>query len=132
MDFIPEFNPKEILKKLTITKIDTDLTHLNNNQKKVVNLLIKCALVLEDIFYLQRYPDNLKLREEIKKINDPLVLQFYKVMAGPYDHFNDDKPYIKNVKKAGKAGFYPENLTKIEWEQILIEKMSIFHLIRLL
>lgn len=119
MDFIPEFNPNEILKKLTVTKIDTDISHLNNNQKKVINLLIKCALVLEDIFYLQKYPGNLKLKEEILKLNDPLILQFYKVMAGPYDHFNDDKPFIKNVKKSGKSGFYPNDLTKSEWEQLI-------------
>ena len=84
MDFTPEFNPKEILKKLTITRIDTDINYLNNNQKKVINLLIKCALVLEDIFYLQKYPGNLKLREEIEKLNDPLIIQFYKIMAGKH------------------------------------------------
>lgn len=119
VEFIQGFNPEEILKKLVVIKIDTDISHLSINQKKVIDLLIKCAHVLEDIYYIQKYPENLKLRGEILNQNNPLIIQYYKVMAGPYDHFNNDEPYIKNVVKTDKFGFYPDDLTIKEWDELI-------------
>ncbi len=119
VEFIQEFNPGEILKKLVVTKIDTDITHLSSNQKMVINILIKCAQVLEDIYYVQKYPENLQLRDDIIKLNNPLILQYYKVMAGPYDHFNSDNPFIRGIEKSDKFGFYPHDLTIEEWDNFI-------------
>ncbi len=119
MNVVPEFDPNSIKNKLTITKVEVDSSHLSANQKKLVNLLIECAKVLEEIFYLQKYPDNIRLRDEINRMNDPKIIHFFKVMCGPFDHLNNDIPYIEGIEKSDKVGFYPADLTKSEWRQYL-------------
>lgn len=121
MKFIKGFDPNSIKDKLKITKITTDTSYLTKNQKKVINNLIECAKIIDDIFYLQKYPDSLKLRNEINKKKNPSYSLFYKTMAGPFDKFNGDKPYIEDVKSSDKAGFYLGNITKKDIEEYIID-----------
>lgn len=119
MEFVSDFNPEIINKKLKITKLDVDLSNLTENQLNIINLLIKTSKLLGEIFYIQKYPDSLKLKKEISNVNNPLIIQFFKVMQGPYNIFNNEESFIIGIQKSDKAGFYPIDLTKSEWEKFI-------------
>lgn len=119
MIFLKDFDPASIRSKLIPIKIEPDTTELSPNQQKVLAYLIKCADILNRVFSLQKYKDNLKLREEIMESGDKRAIQFYKLMNGPFDEFTNHS-YIRGVKKRNcRAGFYPGRLTKEEWDEFL-------------
>ena len=119
MEFIPSFNPANLKKKLDIIKIDYDISNLTDNQKLVIKYLIECSKILNDIFLIQNYSDNIKLKDEIISLNNPDLIDFFNIMAGPYDHFENDKSYIIGINELDQAGFYPEDLTRQEWDDFL-------------
>jgi len=119
MKLIDGFKPESIIEKLSITKLDADISFLSKNQKKIIENLINCAKIIDDVYYLQKFADNKKLKDEIMKTNNPPLILCYKIMCGPYDNFNNDMPFIEGINKSDKVGFYPEDLTKVEWEKII-------------
>jgi hypothetical protein len=119
MKLVEGFNPKSILNKFKITKIETDLTRLNDNQKILINLFIKSAKIIDNIYSIQKHPDYFKLKEEINKSNNDYLKLYFKIMAGPLDQLNNNEPFIENITKTDKANFYPQDITKAEWNKYI-------------
>jgi hypothetical protein len=113
------FDPSILRRKLIVKEITTDMSHLSKDQKKLTDKLIECAKILDDIFYLQKYPDGLTIRDELSKTDNEALKLFYRVMSGPLDHFNEDRPFLEGFDKIEQGGFYPVNLTKKELEEFL-------------
>jgi hypothetical protein len=64
------------------------------------------------------------MREEIeaKYAPDDPVRRFFMMQAGPYDRLDHDAPFIEGVPpKSPGAGFYPEGLTREEFERWLAD-----------
>ncbi len=118
------FNPKSIINKLAVTKIETDISSLDENQVKLVKLLTKSVKIIDEIYRLQKHPDNIVLKEEIDSSDDPYLQLYFKIMAGPLDQFNNDEPFIEKIKKSDKANFYPHDLTINDWEKYLSKNSS--------
>lgn len=102
----------EIYAKVPLT---TDLSVLSENQKQVLALLIDAANVMNEVFWLQSFPQSVNydlsgLTEEEK--------EFYTINYGPWDRLDGNLPFIKNIgAKPDGAGFYPQDMTKEEFEQ---------------
>jgi hypothetical protein len=95
-----------------------DLSHLSENQKKMVRLLIEAAEIMDQLFWLQAYgePDAL-----LASIEDPAQRRFAEINYGPWDRLAGDAPFVDGAgEKPLGARFYPEDMSRAEfeaWEQ---------------
>lgn len=115
-DQITEHNPRfDIYSEVPLT---ADLSHLSDNQRSMISLLIDAAEITDDLFWRQVWGDKSKL---LNSISDPKARQFAKVNYGPWDRLDNDKPFIDGVgERPPGAQYYPADMTKDEfdaWEQ---------------
>jgi hypothetical protein len=95
-----------------------DASLLDADDRIVVRKLIEASDVLNDIFWLQVWPDNLAYREELRDAQGPgleTARQYYDIMAGPWDRVADE-PFLAVGAKPAGAGFYPGDASKEEIE----------------
>ncbi len=94
--------------------LTTDLSHLSDNQKQMIGLLIDAAKITDEIFWLQVWGDK---NELLDSIDDPKARQFAIYNYGPWDRLAADQPFIESYgpRPAG-AGFYPRDMSKTEFE----------------
>lgn len=98
--------------------ISVDFTGLNENQQNLIKELIKASKIADYLFWKQSSHDALIIREGFK--NKPGAFQKYiEINYGPFDRIYDHNRFVgkgERIKPKG-AGFYPEDLTKEEFER---------------
>ena len=110
------------INKFAKTEIKYDQSLLNAKQKVVVQKLYEAAKIMDDIFLEQVYSKNFEIKERLEKSTDPvdkLRLEYFNIMFGPFDRLEHDKPFIGNKPKPLGANFYPEDMTKEEFNNWL-------------
>lgn len=110
------------LAQLPRTTIDYDRSLLNANEQQVVAKLIDAAKAFDEIYYRQVSEDNPKMRDELaanagKSALNQAGYDYFVVNKGPWDRLKDDEPFIGHKKKPAGAAFYPEDMTKDEFEK---------------
>jgi hypothetical protein len=94
--------------------LTTDLSHLSDNQKQMVSLLIEAAKITDDIFWQQVWGDK---EELLNSIEDPKMRRFALYNYGPWDRLAADQSFIENYgPRPPGARFYPEDMSKAEFE----------------
>ncbi|MBN1300374.1 MAG: peptidase [Melioribacteraceae bacterium] len=104
------------------TDIKYDESLLDERQKIVVNKLYEAGKIIDEIFLDQVYSQNYQIREKLLKSEDPidkLYLEYFNINFGPFDRLDHDKPFIGNDPKPKGANFYPEDMTKEEFENFI-------------
>jgi hypothetical protein len=111
---LPEYqNRLDIYKPVTLT---ADLSHLSTNQKVMLGLLIEASDIIDDLFWQQSYGQNKEIF--LAGIKDEKTRQFANINYGPWDRLDGDKPFLSNtLAKPHGAQFYPDDITKSEFEQ---------------
>ncbi len=102
----------------TAVNLSADLSHLSENQKEMIPLLIKAAKIMDRLFWLQAYGERGSL---MRSLPDNHTRRFAKLNYGPWDRLDGNKSFVDGIgpKPAG-ANFYPADMTKEEfaaWEQ---------------
>ncbi|OFX46084.1 MAG: Zn-dependent hydrolase [Bacteroidetes bacterium GWA2_30_7] len=122
----------EMQKKINeyaVVKLSTDLSSLTVNERKMLPLLLDVAKIMDDIFWLERIGNK---EEFLNKITDEATKKFALINYGPWDNLDGNKSFINGygVKAAG-AFFYPEDMTKEEFEKFESpDKTSLYTVIR--
>ena len=94
--------------------LTADISHLSDNQKQMISLLIDASVIMDDIYWNQAYGDKESL---LSSIADEEALGFVQKNYGPWDRLDGDKPFLKNVaEKPLGANLYPADITKQEFE----------------
>ncbi len=94
--------------------LSTDLSHLSDNQKEMIGLLIDAGKITNEIFWLQVWGDKDEL---LNSIDDPKAKQFAFYNYGPWDRLAADASFLEQYGARPKgARFYPEDMTKEEFE----------------
>ncbi len=80
----------------------------------MIPLLIEAARAMDEVYWIQTYGDRQTL---MNTIPDADVRRFAEINYGPWDRLDNNKPFVAGVgaRPAG-ANFYPENLTKSQFE----------------
>ncbi|MDE2874330.1 MAG: Zn-dependent hydrolase [Gemmatimonadota bacterium] len=96
-------------------RLEADLSHLSDNDRQVVRLLIEAAQPMDGVFWQEAYGDRdaaLALAD-----GDEATRRFIEINYGPWDRLRGDGPFIDGVgdKPAG-ANFYPADMTAEEFE----------------
>lgn len=95
-----------------------DASLLDAEDRIVVRNLVEASDVLNEIFRLQVWRQNLTYRAALEDKGPDLetARAYYDIMAGPWDRLVDDEPFLAvGVKPAG-AGYYPADATAEEIE----------------
>lgn len=110
-------------------ELTADISHLSENEKKMLPLLFEAAKIMDDIFWTQAYGDK---EELLSQIEDEATRQFVKINYGPWERLNNNNPFVDGFgKKPQGANFYPVDMTKEEFEAFKsANKTSQYTLIR--
>ncbi|TLU65140.1 Zn-dependent hydrolase [Thalassotalea litorea] len=124
----PEF--KERLNIYQEVELNADLSHLSDNQREMLSLLIDASKIMDELFWLQAYGEGKK--ELLKQIDDPAVKRFVEINYGPWDRLDADKPFLTSVaEKSEGAQFYPEDMSKEAFENADFKgKTSLYTVVR--
>lgn len=113
----------EIMKKkisqFSETELKYDHSLLDENQKKVMENIYLSAKQLDKIFLDQVYSKNKEIKKKLENSTDELSklqLDYFNIMTGPFDRLDHNKPFYGNAAKPLGANFYPEDMTKEEFE----------------
>ncbi|KAF7788084.1 hypothetical protein PRUB_a2655 [Pseudoalteromonas rubra] len=114
----------------TQVTLNSDLSHLNDNQKKMLGLLIDASKIMDELFWKQAFGMN--KTEFLANIQDPKVRQFADINYGPWDRLNGDKVFLSGFNaKAPGAEFYPGDISKDELNQADVkDKAGLYSLIK--
>jgi len=94
--------------------LTTDLSHLSDNQRQMIGLLIDAAKITDDIFWQQVWGDKDALLDSIE---DDKMRRFAYYNYGPWDRLAADQPFIESYgPRPPGARFYPEDMSKEEFE----------------
>ena len=98
-----------------------DTSKLSKDDKRALAKLIEAARVVDHLFLQQLWSGNLKLYADLQKDASPLGksrLQYFWLNKSPWSALDEHQAFLPNVpqKKPAGANFYPEDLTKAEFE----------------
>lgn len=95
-------------------ELSVDLSGLSNSEKRMIPLLIAAAKEMDAVFWKQAYGDRDAL---LDGIDDPYLRRYAEINYGPWDRLNNNEPFLEGVEaKPLGSGFYPEGITKEEFE----------------
>ncbi|TQV83012.1 Zn-dependent hydrolase [Aliikangiella coralliicola] len=128
----PVSKPKPTNPRFGIYKeveLNSDLSHLSANQKKMIALLIDASTIMDELFWKQAYGDKQAL---LDSISDKATRRFADINYGPWDRLDGDKPFIKSFgEKPLGATFYPKDMTKEELSASkLAEEKGLYSIIK--
>ncbi len=105
------------LAKFSPTPLEADLSALSAEDRKVLGLLVQAAGQMNEIFLRQAWAGNPALREEMKSwTGKDAARDYYNLNFGPWDRLDAFKPFLGTKAHPEGAGFYPEDMTKQEFE----------------
>jgi hypothetical protein len=110
---------KEKIAKFVPTELKYDSNTLDEREKIVVEKLYLASKIMDEIFLEQVYSKNDQIKADLIKNNTEeakLQLELFNIMFGPFDRLEHDAPFIGTEKKPLGANFYPEDMTKDEFE----------------
>ena len=110
--------------------LQSDLSHLSDNQKAMVAKLIDASKIMDDLFWKQAFGKDKK--DFLAQLDDEKVRQFADINYGPWDRLNGDEVFLSGYKeKPLGAGFYPADITKEELNNADVkDKTGLYSLIK--
>jgi hypothetical protein len=98
---------------------------LTDGEREALRHCVRGAEIMTDIYLTQMDSENVARRAALERRTDKEgkdLLSYFNVNGGPWDGFNEDKPFIPGVGAKPKAGaFYPADLTDVEWNEWLAQ-----------
>ncbi len=113
-------------------RLDADVSHLSEEEREVVRLLIQAVRPMDDVFWVQAWGD----RDSAMALadGDAATRRYLEINYGPWDRLRGDQPFVEGVgpKPAG-ANFYPTDMTASELEEAAADRPeleSLYTLVR--
>jgi len=102
------------VKEFAKVKLTTDVSQLDENQKKMLSLMFDAADIMDDIFWQEAYGDKEALLTSLKTQAER---DFAMINYGPWERLNNNKPFVEGVGPKPKgANFYPQDMTEQEFK----------------
>jgi len=106
-------------------QITYDATILSTPEKEALAKLVEAAHVIDEIFLRQVWGGNVAMRDELRTAAESAapgssltrdLYHFFRINAGPWIRLEHDMPAIGAMPKPPGAGYYPEDMSKEEFE----------------
>ncbi|WP_276499236.1 dipeptidyl-peptidase 3 family protein [Pontibacter litorisediminis] len=113
----------------TSVRLTADLSHLSENEKKMIPLLIEASDIMNKLFWYEAYGKRDSL---LTALDSEAAQKYVQINYGPWDRLDNNEPFIPGVgPKPDGANFYPTDMTKEEFEQAnLQDKASQYTFLR--
>ena len=103
------------------TQMKVDTSSLSAGDKKALVKLIEASHIVDHLFMQQFWSGDLALYNKLKQDQSPLGkarLNYFWINKGPWSEIDQHKAFLPNVPEHKPAGanFYPEDMTKEEFE----------------
>ncbi len=103
--------------------LNVDISGLSAGDKKALAKLIEAARIVNQLFMQQFWSGNLALYHKLQQDKSPLGqarLHYFWINKGPWSEIDEHKAFLPDVpaKKPAGANFYPEDMTKEEFESL--------------
>lgn len=110
-------------------RLTSDISHLSNDEREMLKLLFEAAALMDDIFWKQNVGEK---NNFLNSINDKDARALATINYGAWDEMDNLKPIVEGwEKKPAGAEFYPQDMTKEEFEAFEDpDKTSLYTLIR--
>src|ERR1043166_3769678 len=101
--------------------LEVDLSGLSSGDKKALAKLIEAGRIVNHLFMQQFWRGDLALYDKLQLDKSPLGkarLHYFWINKGPWSEIDEHKAFLPGVpaKKPAGANFYPEDMTKEEFE----------------
>jgi hypothetical protein len=112
-----------------VVPLTADLSAFDDKGKRMIALLVQAAQVMDDLYWQQSWPDKAGL---LAKAPDAATRTLLELNFGPWDRLNEDTPLLPGIgPRPPGAQFYPQDMTKAEFEQAALpDKTSGYTLLR--
>jgi hypothetical protein len=114
-----EVSMKERVAKFVECSVGVEESKIKAEHRPVLIKLIEAAKLIDELYLRQVSKENPRLRAEIEKTGSASTLAYFDIMYGPWDRLDQDKPFFGDKAKPLGATFYPENLSRREFEKWL-------------
>ncbi|MFL6203130.1 MAG: dipeptidyl-peptidase 3 family protein [Thermoanaerobaculia bacterium] len=120
IQIVPDIEQR--LAKFSPTPLQADLSALSPEDRHVLDLLVQAARQMDEIFLRQVWTGNPELRDKVQSWTDKdgkaavAAREFFEINAGPWDRLDGFKPFLGDKPHPEGAGYYPEDITKQEFE----------------
>ncbi len=105
--------------KKTLT---ADLSSLAENDRKALDHLVEAAKKIHQVFMRQAWRENPAFAAKVAALRGrgaDAAREYFRIMAKPWDGLRDHEPFVGETVRPRGAGFYPEDLTKAEFERFV-------------
>ena len=115
--------------KYAKVKLKSDISHLSDNQHKMLKLLFQAADIMDGIFWKENVGDK---NAFLNNLNNPKVKEYASINYGPWDELNNLTPFITGWGEKPKgAEFYPHDMAVKEFEDLNNpDKTSLYTILR--
>ena len=123
-------NYSDLTKQYAKVQLTSDISHLSDNEKQMLNYLYEVGNIMDDIFWTQQFGSDKETF--LNSIQDPDARLFAEINYGPWNHFDGLAPFLPEYgEMPAGAGFYPADMTKEEFEAWdNPDKTSLYTLVR--
>ena len=109
--------------------LEVDLSSLSAGDKKALAKLIEAGRIVNHLFMQQFWSGDLALYQKLQQDKTPLGkarLHYFWINKGPWSEIDEHKAFLPGVpaKKPVGANFYPEDMTKEEFESLGEDALS--------
>ncbi len=112
----------ERLARFAPVTLTADPNRLSARQQTLVHRLIAAGRQINEIYLHQVWAGNAALREQLAADDaSPDLRRLFELMGGPWDHMDEDKPFVGDQLRPAGANFYPEDLGPEEFAAWLEE-----------
>jgi hypothetical protein len=115
---------KKKLRQYVPVRITVDESILTNTDKQIIKKLVQAANIMDVLFWKQASPQGLEWRRKLARTKTPvarLLFHYLMINYGPWDRLADFEPFIGEEAKPLGGSFYPQDLTKEEFDKWLAE-----------
>ena len=101
--------------EFVLVKLTTDMSVLTENEKKMIPLLIEVSQIMDDLYWQQAFRENkVAFLDSLTFID---TQKFAEINYGPWERLSGNNPFLSDYgPKPPGANFYPQNMTKEEFE----------------
>ena len=108
-------NYADLTKQYAKVQLTSDVSHLSDNEKQMLNYLYEIGNIMDDIFWTQQLGGDKEAF--LNSIEDKDARLFAEINYGPWNHFENLAPFLPEYgEMPAGAGFYPADMTKEEFE----------------
>jgi hypothetical protein len=107
------------LKRIVPVEMAFDARQLPQKDRELLRHLVAASQQIDEAFWRQSYRKAAEIRDALRAKSDPLskaLLRLVILHAGPFDRLEDFEPFLGSEPLPLGGGFYPEDLTRKEFE----------------